>query len=197
MLRGEDPRQSATVTGSESMRAELDRVEVLISAKEIAARVQALGAQISADYGGKPMLVVGVLKGAWIFLADLVRALTIPARCDFVRITSYGMGTQTSGAPRLWLDVAEAVVGADVLVVDDILDTGVSIAWLLEHLNQRSPASLRLCVLLDKPARRRVAVSADYVGFTIPDRFVVGYGLDCGEKFRGLPFVGQLKGGTP
>ncbi len=171
-----------------------NRVEVMISADQIAERVRQLAAQISADYAGKPLLVIGVLKGAWILLADLVRHLTIPVRCDFVRVTSYGMGTETSGEPRLLLDVVESVAGADVLVVDDILDTGISVAWLRDHLQKKGPASLRLCVLLDKSERRRVPVPVDYIGFSIPDRFVVGYGLDCGEQFRELPFVGHVKG---
>jgi hypoxanthine phosphoribosyltransferase len=178
------------------MRTAIDanRVEVMIPADEIAERVGQLAAQISADYAGKRPVVIGVLKGAWIFLADLVRHLTIPIRSDFVRVTSYGMGTETNGQPKLLLDVVESVTGADVLVVDDILDTGISIAWLLDHLRQKEPASLRLCVLLDKAERRRVPVSGDYVGFSIPDRFVVGYGLDCGEQFRELPFIGHVKG---
>ena len=171
-----------------------NRVEVMISAEQIAERVRQLAAQISADYAGKQPLVVGVLKGAWVLTADLVRQLTIPVRCDFVRVASYGMGTETSGQPKLLLDVLEPVAGADVLVVDDILDTGISVAWLLDHLRTKNPASLRLCVLLDKAERRRVPVTADYVGFSIPDRFVVGYGLDCGEQFRELPFVGHVKG---
>jgi hypoxanthine phosphoribosyltransferase len=170
------------------------RVEVMISAEQIADRVRQLAAQISADYAGKQPLMVGVLKGAWVLMADLVRQLTIPVRCDFVRVTSYGMGTETSGEPTLLLDVLEPMAGADVLVVDDILDTGISVAWLLDHLRKKNPASLRLCVLLDKAERRRVPVRADYVGFSIPDRFVVGYGLDCGEQFRELPFVGHVKG---
>ena len=170
------------------------RVEVMISAEQIAERVRQLAAQISADYAGKQPLVIGVLNGAGVLLADLVRQLTIPVRCEFVRVTSYGMRTETSGEPKLLLDTVEPVTGADVLVVDDILDTGISIAWLLDHLQKKSPASLRLCVLLDKSERRRVTVPADYVGFTIPDRFVVGYGLDCREQFRELPFIGHVKG---
>lgn len=169
------------------------RVEVMIPADEIAGRVRQLAAEISADYDGKPLLMVGVLKGAWVFLADLVRHLTVPVRCDFVRVTSYGMGTETNGSPNLLLDVAEPVAGADVLVVDDILDTGLSLAWLHEHLRNKSPASVRTCVLLDKAERRRVPVAVEYIGFSIPDRFVVGYGLDCGEQFRELPFVGHVK----
>lgn len=171
-----------------------NRVEVMISADQIAERVRQLAGQISGDYAGKSLLMIGVLKGAWIFLADLVRHLTIPVRCDFVRVTSYGMGTETSGEPKLLLDVVEPVAGADVLVVDDILDTGISVAWLQAHLQKKNPASLRLCVLLDKSERRRVPVPVDYIGFSIPDRFVVGYGLDCGEQFRELPYVGHVKG---
>ncbi len=170
------------------------RVEVMITADQIAERVRQLAAQISADYAGRQPLVIGVLKGAWVLMADLVRQLTIPVRCDFVRVSSYGLGTETSGQPQLLLDVREPVAGADVLVVDDILDTGISVAWLLDHLRKKNPASLRLCVLLDKTERRRVPAAADYVGFPIPDLFVVGYGLDCGEQFRELPFVGHVKG---
>lgn len=178
------------------MNAPMDpqRVDVMIAADEIAERVRQLAAQISADYAGKPLRIVGVLKGAWIFVADLVRQLSVPIRCDFVRVTSYGAGTETSGQPRLLLDVDQGLAGADVLVVDDILDTGLSAAWLLDHLRQKRPASVRLCVLLDKPERRRVPIRGDYVGFSIPDRFVVGYGLDCGEQFRELPFIGHVKG---
>jgi hypoxanthine phosphoribosyltransferase len=170
-----------------------DGITCEISAERIAGRVRELAAKISADYAGRNLLLVGVLKGAWVFMADLVRQLTIPVRCDFVRVTSYGMETVTSGEPRLLLDIAESAAGADVLVVDDIIDTGVSISWLVEHLQKKVPASLRLCVLLDKPSRRRVLIQPDYVGFEIPDRFVVGYGLDCGEKYRELPFVGCVE----
>jgi hypoxanthine phosphoribosyltransferase len=171
------------------------QIECLVSVERIAERVEQLGRQISAEYAGQPLIVVGVLKGAWVFLADLVRQLTIPVKCDFVRVSSYGLGTETSGEPQLLLDVRERVEDVHVLVVDDILDTGISVDWLLRHLRGKRPASLRLCVLLDKPSRRRVPVRADYVGFEIPDRFVVGYGLDCGECFRELPYVGYVKTG--
>lgn len=196
VARNGTPGSDGIQKGPLPMTTSIDpnRVDVMIASDEIAARVQQLAAQISADYAGKQPLVIGVLKGAWIFLADLVRQLTVPVRCDFVRVTSYGAGTETSGQPKLLLDVAESVAGADVLVVDDILDTGISAAWLLDHLQQKNPASVRLCVLLDKSERRRVPVSGDYVGFSIPDRFVVGYGLDCGEQFRELPFIGHVKG---
>lgn len=167
-----------------------NRIVCEISAERIAARVRELAEQISTDYEGKRLLLVGVLKGAWVFMADLVRQLTIPVCCDFVRVTSYGMETVTSGEPKLLLDITESVEGTHTLVVDDIIDTGTSVSWLVEHLHSKNPASLRLCVLLDKPSRRRVEIEADYVGFEIPDRFVVGYGLDCGEQHRQLPFVG-------
>jgi hypoxanthine phosphoribosyltransferase len=164
----------------------------LFSAEQIAARVRELADRISADYAGRTLIVVGVLKGAWVFLADLVRQLTIPVRCDFVRVSSYGAGTVSSGDPRLSLDVSLPLADAEVLVVDDILDTGISLQWLAGHLRDKQPRSLRLCVLLDKSERRVAPVEADYVGFKIPDRFVVGYGLDCNEQFRELPYVGYF-----
>jgi len=167
-------------------------VACLFSADQIAARVRELAAQINADYAGKHPLVVGMLKGAWIFLADLVRELRVPVCCDFVRVSSYGLGTTTSGEPRLLLDVTEPLAGRDVLLVEDIIDTGISVSWLLARLQARQPAGLRLCSLLDKPSRRRVEIRADYVGFEIPDQFVVGYGVDYAEQFRELPFIGYV-----
>jgi hypoxanthine phosphoribosyltransferase len=167
-------------------------ISCLISADRLAQRVAELAEQISADYAGKELLLIGVLKGAWVFLADLVRQLRIPVRCDFVRVTSYGLGIESSGEPRLLLDCSESVTGTHVLIVEDIVDTGISTAWLLAHLRQKSPASLGTCVMLSKPSRREVAVQVDYLGFEIPDRFVVGYGLDCGEHFRELPYVGWV-----
>ena len=125
-------------------------------------------------------------------MADLARQLSIPVRCDFVRVSSYGMGTTTSGEPRLLLDLTEAIDGDHVLIVDDILDTGVSCYWLKKHLLAKGAASVRACVLLDKTSRRQVDIQAEYVGFEIPDRFVVGYGLDNGERYRELPFVGYM-----
>lgn len=169
-----------------------DRIECMISAEQIMQRVQEIGEQISADYQERRLVVVCVLKGAWVFMADLVRQLSIPVRCDFVRISSYGMGTTTSGEPRLLLDLTEAIDGDHVLIVDDILDTGVSCDWLKKHLLAKGAASVCACVLLDKTSRRQVDIRAEYVGFEIPDRFVVGYGLDNGERFRELPFVGCM-----
>jgi hypoxanthine phosphoribosyltransferase len=169
------------------------RIESLISAERIAVRVRELGDTITRDYEGRELILVGVLKGAWVFLADLVRELRVAVSCEFVRVSSYGMGTETSGQPQLLLDVASSLAGKHVLVVDDILDTGISLAWLLEHLQRQAPASLRVCVLLDKPSRRRVDITADYVGFEIPDVFVVGYGIDWAERYRELPYVGGVK----
>jgi hypoxanthine phosphoribosyltransferase len=173
-------------------RARACHVASLFSAEQVAERVRQLAGQINADYAGRHPLLVGVLKGAWLFMADLVRQLTIPVCCDFVRVSSYGAGTTTSGEPRLLLDVTEPVAGRHVLLVDDIIDTGISVSWLLGHLRRSEPATLKLCSLLDKPSRRRVSIQADYVGFEIPDRFVVGYGIDYAEQFRELPFIGYV-----
>jgi hypoxanthine phosphoribosyltransferase len=160
-------------------------------------RVGQLAEQISADYAGKVPLIVGVLKGAWVFMADLVRCLTIPVQCDFVMLASYGMATESTGQVALRLDLAETAENRDIVVVEDVVDTGDSLRWLMDHLAQKSPASLRLCALLDKPARRRSAVKIDYLGFTVPDRFVVGYGIDCRERYRELPYVGYVRTEDP
>jgi hypoxanthine phosphoribosyltransferase len=173
-------------------RARSCHVASLFSADQVAERVRQLAAQISGDYADQHPLLVGVLKGAWLFMADLVRQLTIPVCCDFVRVSSYGVGTTTSGEPRLLLDVTEPMAGRHVLLVDDIIDTGISVSWLLRHLRQSEPVSLKLCSLLDKPSRRRVPIQADYVGFEIPDRFVVGYGIDYAEQYRELPYIGYV-----
>lgn len=172
-------------------------VQPLISADRIARRVVELGREISADYAGKSILAVGVLHGAYVFMADLVRRLTVPVRCAFLMARSYGDETITSGRVDLVLDVTESITGKHVLLVDDIVDTGVSTEWINEHLVQKQPASLRLCALLDKPARRRTPVSIDYVGFEIPDRFVVGYGIDYAGRYRELPFVGCVETDEP
>jgi hypoxanthine phosphoribosyltransferase len=174
-------------------------VRCLISAKELARRVAELAGQISQDYAGKRPVIVGVLKGAWVFMADLVRQLAIPVQCDFVKASSYGGGTTTSGAVELHLDVHTPLAGRDVLLVEDIVDTGTCSEWLLEHLRQKGPASVRLCALLDKPSRRLRPVAISYLGFSIPDHFVVGYGIDWDERYRELPYVGHVvgTGGTP
>jgi hypoxanthine phosphoribosyltransferase len=164
----------------------------LVSTEDIVRRVRELGQQISVDYQGKHPVLIGVLTGSFVFFADLLRALTIPVRCDFVKISSYGNGTTSTGTVLLQLDLSIALAGQDVLVVEDIVDTGTSSAWLLEHLRRKRPASLRLCALLDKPSRRQTPMTIDYLGFSIPDRFVVGYGIDYAENYRQLPYIGYL-----
>jgi hypoxanthine phosphoribosyltransferase len=164
-------------------------VEVLISQADLAARVAALGAEITRDHAGKPLVVVGVLKGSFIFLADLVRAIDLPLSVDFIGITSY-QGTSTTGVVQITSDLTRPIEGKDVLLVEDIVDTGLSMRYLLDNLATRRPASLQVCALLEKPARARVKVPIDYRGFVIGDEFVVGYGLDWDGKLRNLPFVG-------
>jgi hypoxanthine phosphoribosyltransferase len=169
------------------------KVQPLFSSAEIEHRVSELAGQISADYAGSSLLVVGILKGSWIFLADLVRHLTVPVEIDFMSACSYGSGTETSGGVRIDLDLRSSVEGRDVLIVEDIVDTGLTLNYILSCLRQRRPKSLRLCVLLDKPARRKVQLEPDYRGFVVPDKFVVGYGVDFAEKFRQLPYIGYIE----
>jgi hypoxanthine phosphoribosyltransferase len=169
-----------------------DIAEVLVSAEAIQAKVAELGQRISEDYRGQELLLIGLLRGAIVFLSDLMRALTIPVRLDFIGISSYGASTE-SGAVRLVMDLEADIAGRHVLVVEDIVDTGKTLSYLVENLKARSPASLRVCALLDKPDRRLAPIDVDYVGFEIPDKFVVGYGLDFAEGYRNLPFVGVLK----
>src|SRR5213594_1664037 len=170
-----------------------DIAEVLIDERAIAAKVRGLGAAISDDYRGKDLVLVSILKGALPFLADLMRQMPIPLALDFLEVSSYGAETESSGVVRILKDLAQPIEGRDVVVVEDILDTGHTLSYVLEHLRGQRPASLRLCVLLDKPARRVIPVEIDYRGFEIPDKFVVGYGLDYAERYRNLPFVGVLK----
>lgn len=168
--------------------------EVLFSREVIDRRVRELAGQISRDYAGREPLVVGILNGAFIFMADLIRALDVRCRVDFVRMTSYGEGSVSSGEVRIGKDLETPIAGRDVLIVEDIVDTGLTLSRLVEILRSRQPASLRVCAFLDKRGRRRVPFTADYVGFTIPDRFVVGYGLDYNEEFRFLPDVRVVEG---
>jgi hypoxanthine phosphoribosyltransferase len=175
-------------------------VEVLIPAEDVARRVAELARDVSRDYIGKRPVLVGVLKGAWVFLADLVRQLSIPVRVDFLKVSSYGGGTSSSGSVCLHLDLSAPIEGEHVLIVEDIVDTGTCVQALIDLLAPRRPASLRVCTLLDKPERRKVPVPVDYVGFCVPDRFIVGYGIDWAENFRELPFVGSITpptGGAP
>ena len=176
----------------ESVPAMDHPIPCLIPAAKLDERVRELAREISADFAGQELLVVGVLHGAFIFMADLVRHLTIPVRCGFVMVSSYGEETETSGRVTLRLDLTLPAKGRHLLLVDDLVDTGVSTGWLLDHLSRKEPASVRLCVLLNKDARRRVPIRPDYVGFEIPNRFVVGYGIDCAHAYRELPYVGYI-----
>ena len=164
-------------------------LEILLDAEKIARRVRELGAQISTDYRGQRLHLVGILKGAWIFLADLVRQIDIEVTVDFLGIGSYGAATTSSGQVKITKDLDHSVEGLDVLAVEDILDTGLTFTYLHKMLAARKPRSLKLVALLDKAERRIKPVYADYVGFTIPDLFVVGYGLDYGQKYRQLPDI--------
>jgi hypoxanthine phosphoribosyltransferase len=169
-------------------------IPALISERRLRARVRALGRTIRRDYRDRPLVLVGVLKGSFIFMADLAREIGLPLACDFLRASSYGSGTESSGTVRLEFDVTQPVRGKHVLLVEDIVDTGLTAKAVLETLRARNPASLRLCTLLRKTARLRVPVPVDYVGFDIPDRFVVGYGLDHDGLHRNLPYVGVWNG---
>ncbi|MBN1643613.1 MAG: hypoxanthine phosphoribosyltransferase [Dehalococcoidales bacterium] len=162
---------------------------VLRTGREISVVVAGLADEITRSYAGKCPLVIGVLKGAFVFMADLVRHLNFPLEIDFIRLSSYGSGRESSGKVKVIQDIRASIKGRDVLVVEDIVDTGHSISFLMEYLQKKGPASLKLCCLMDKPLRRRVVVPIDYVGFTVPDKFLVGYGLDCAEEYRNLPDV--------
>jgi hypoxanthine phosphoribosyltransferase len=168
------------------MAAEL---KLLFSRKEIAETVARLGREISVDYADKRLVLVGVLKGAFVFLADLARQLTIPAGIEFVRIASYGARKESSGEIQIKKDVETPLEGKDVLIIEDIVDTGLSLKFLVEHLHTHHPASLKVCALVDKKARREVAVQVDYLGFSMADGFIVGYGIDFNEHYRALPEI--------
>lgn len=167
--------------------------EILFDEDLIGQRVGELAATISADYRGREIYLVGILKGAVVFVADLVRCLDLPLRLDFMAVSSYGLSSRSSGAVRILKDLDESIQGRHVLIVEDIVDTGLTLNYLYENLAARQPASLRICALLDKPSRRRVKVKVDYTGFVVPDRFIVGYGLDFAGRFRNLPFVAALR----
>jgi len=170
-----------------------DVAEILITPEEIQARVAELGRQISADYDGRDLLLIAVLKGSVLFLGDLMRHITIPHAIDFMAISSYGRSTETTGVVRILKDLDDPIDGRNVLIVEDIVDTGRTMDYLLRILRARQPASLRVCTLLNKPSRREIEVPLDYIGFDIPNKFVVGYGLDFGEIYRNLPFIAVLK----
>ncbi len=162
---------------------------VLIAEDRLQARIQELGAQIRADYGDKPITCIGVLKGSFIFMADLVRAIGGPVRTEFLGVSSYQGGTQSTGVVRITEDLTAPIEDQHCIIIEDIIDTGLTMEYLINTLNVRNPASLRICTLLDKVANRDVELDADYVGFSIPDEFVVGYGLDLGELYRNLPHI--------
>ena len=172
---------------------EQDMQEILFTREEVTARIRDLAAQIPRDYQGKSPAVIGILRGSFIFMADLVRELNLPLTLDFMSASSYGSGTVSSGLVDIKLDTSEPITGRDVLLVEDILDTGNTLSKLVAELKKRNPASIKLCVLLDKPDRRTQPIQADYVGFEVPNVFVVGYGLDYNEHYRNLPYVGILK----
>jgi hypoxanthine phosphoribosyltransferase len=179
---------------SRTIDLEADIGQVLITEEEIAARVAELGRRIGADYAGRELTLVSVLKGSLPFMADLMRAIPIPLRIDLMEVSSYGgTTTESSGLVRILKDLSASIEGEDVLIVEDIIDTGLTLNYLIRYLRGKNPRSLRICTLLDKPARRLVEIPVDYRGFEIPDQFVVGYGLDFGEWYRNLRFVGVLR----
>ena len=177
-----------------------DVEEILLDTELIASRVTQLGAELTRDYAGREPVLVSVLKGSLVFLADLMRAMDLRSSIDLMEVSSYA-GTETSGQVRILKDLSKSIEGRDVVVVEDIIDTGLTLNYLLRYLAERRPASITICCLLDKPARRLAEIPIDYRGFTIPDRFVIGYGLDYEERYRNLPYIGVLKpsvyGGAP
>lgn len=168
-------------------------LKVLISEEEIANKVNQIGKQISEDYKGKNLLMVSVLKGSVVLMADLMRAVTVPCKIDFMSVSSYGSGVKTSGVVKIVKDLDINLAGLDLLIVEDILDSGMTLSYIKNMLLERNPNSIRICTLLDKPERRKSDIIADYKGFEVPDEFVVGYGLDFDEKYRNLPYIGVLK----
>jgi hypoxanthine phosphoribosyltransferase len=177
------------------MKTELERAvgEVLIDSDALRARIAELGEEISVAYEGKDLLLIGVLKGAVFFMADLMRHLTVPCEVDFMAISSYGAATDSSGVVRILKDLDINIEGRNVLVVEDIIDSGLTLSYLIRNLESREPASLEICALLTKPDRREIDVAVRWIGFEIPNRFVIGYGLDFAERYRNLPYVGVLR----
>lgn len=167
--------------------------KTLISEEQIKIRVKELGQEITAAYKDKNILVVGILKGSVVFLADLIREINVPVQIDFMAVSSYGKSTYSSGVVRILKDLDSDIAGKDLLIVEDIVDTGLTLSYLVENLLSRNPASLKVCTFLDKPSRRKSQINPDYNGYVIPDEFVVGYGLDHDEKYRNLPYIGVLE----
>ena len=173
------------------LEKDIDRI--FFSAEELDAKVKALGAEISEDYKDKMPIFVGILKGSFVFTADLMRAVDTYCDIDFMAVSSYGSGTTTTGAVKINKDLSYNVEGRHILLIEDILDSGVTLSYLRDYIGARKPASIKICTLLDKPARRRADIQPDYVGFECPDEFIVGYGLDYAERYRNLPYIGVLK----
>jgi hypoxanthine phosphoribosyltransferase len=197
-----DPQHSGTQTTTLSPPTMHDDVEdILLTEEQIRQRVAELGQQLAADYVGRFPVLVSVLKGSIIFLADLVRSMPVPLSVDLMELSSYGASTESSGQVRILKDLSGPISGRDIVVVEDIIDTGLTLNYLLHYLRDRNPSSITVCCLLDKPARRLAEIQIDYRGFTIPDRFVIGYGLDYDERYRNLPYIGVLRpsvyGGAP
>ena len=170
-----------------------ERLVPMLTTEQIATRVHELGAQITRDYAERNLVLVGVLKGSFVFLSDLMRTIGLPLRIDFLGVRSYGEGTESSGVVQITQDLSRPIEHEDVLIVEDIVDTGLTIAHLMDLLRTRAPASIKVCSLLHKPARAKVKIGIDYLGFTIEDRFVVGYGLDFAERHRNLPYIGVVE----
>ena len=170
-----------------------DVLRVLLSEDEIREKVRELGGKITADYKNSNLMLVTVLKGAVVFLADLMRQIDVPAEIDFMVVSSYGSGVKSSGVVKIVKDLDVPLAGKDILIVEDILDSGLTLSYIKELMESRGPRSIRIATLLDKPSRRKVDLQADYIGFSVPDEFVIGYGLDYDEKYRNLPYIGILK----
>jgi hypoxanthine phosphoribosyltransferase len=168
--------------------------ETLVAERDLQRRVKELGAEISADYQGRDLVMIGVLKGAILFLADLMRELSVPCEVDFMAVSSYGSSTDSSGVVRILKDLDASIEGRDILVVEDIIDSGLTLHYLIKNLRARNPESLEVCALLTKPERRRIDLPIRYVGFEIPNRFAIGYGLDHAQRYRNLPYVAALRG---
>lgn len=166
--------------------------EILISEEQIKRRVKELGEQITRDYEGSSLLVVGILKGAFMFMADLIREIKVPLTIDFMDVSSYGFSTESSGVVRIMKDLDQSIEGRHVLIIEDIIDSGLTLQYLIQNLQSRKAASIKICAMLDKPDRRTVPIQADYLGFTVPDKFIIGYGLDFAENYRHYPYIAVL-----
>jgi len=179
--------------GPAHWRSPLEIGKVLLTEKQISDRVTELGQRISEDYAGDPPILVNVLKGGVVFLADLIRAIDIPIRIDFMEVSSYGNTTESSGVVRILEDLSQSIEGQHVLIVEDIIDTGHTLKYIIENLETRHPKSIKICTLLDRRGRREVNLNLDYVGFVVPDKFVIGYGLDLAQRYRNLPHIAVIE----